>query len=207
MNNYYLDRVRVAINKFAGNTALCFKDRIYTYEELDSVTGRLAAYLKAEGIGAGDIVSVLIQRNEYLTLAPLGILRTGAAYQPLDPAYPTARIKTMIENAKSPLVIVEKACEHLLEGVSFGENRKKLYLEDIPFLPSQKEAIWDEVRGDDDFVILYTSGSTGEPKGIEITHRNIASLLDWFIEYYSVDETCRIGQHSSFVFDPAINVK
>ena len=200
----YLDRVRQAIGKFGSNTALCYKDRAYSYDELDSVTGRLAARLKAEGIGAGDIVSVLIRRNEYLTLAPLGILRAGAAYQPLDPAYPTARIKAMIENARSPLVIVEKSCEYLLEGVSFGKDRKKLYLEDIPFLPSEEEALWGNVRPDDDFVILYTSGSTGEPKGIEITHRNIASLLDWYIDYYSVDETCRVGQHSSFVFDPAI---
>ena len=200
----YLDRVRHAIGKFGSNTALCYKGRTYTYDELDSVTGRLAARLKEEGIGAGDIVSVLISRNEYLTLAPLGILRAGAAYQPLDPAHPTARIKAMIENAKSPLVIVEKACEHLLEGVSFGKDRKKLYLEDIPFLPSQEKALWGNVRPDDDFVILYTSGSTGVPKGIEITHRNIASLLDWYIDYYSVDETCRVGQHSSFVFDPAI---
>ncbi|MBR1627894.1 MAG: amino acid adenylation domain-containing protein, partial [Lachnospiraceae bacterium] len=204
MNNYYLERVRAALKKFAGNTALAFLDRIYTYEELDSVTGRLAAYLKAEGIGAGDIVSVLILRNEYLTIAPLGVLRAGATYQPLDPSHPPKRIRSMIENAGSPLVIVEKACEHLLDGISFGKNRKKLYLEDIPFLPSAEEAPWGEARPEDDFVILYTSGSTGEPKGIEITHRNIASLLDWFIDYYSVDETCRVGQHSSFVFDPAI---
>ena len=200
----YPDRIRSAIKSFGKNLALSFGDRRYSYNDLDSITGRLAAYLISQDIGCGDIVSVLISRNEYITIAPLGIIRSGAAYQPLDISHPTDRIRSMIENAGSQIVIVEKEYEHLLDDVNFGTDRKKLYIEDIPLLPEPEEGPWPYADPEDDFAILYTSGSTGEPKGIEITHRNIISLLDWYIDYYGVDENSRIGQHTSYVFDPAI---
>lgn len=203
-DSLFLDSFRRAVELNADKEALIYKKICFTYKELDELTNRIAGWLTTKGIGAGSVVSVLIPRCEYMTIAPLGILRSGAAYEPLDVSFPKNRIASMIEEADSACVIVSKEYDSLLTGVTFGDKRQKLYIEDIPSLPSCEEAYWPGLSEQDAFVILYTSGSTGTPKGIVLTHGNIASLLHWCISYYEVDNTCRVGQYANFAFDMSV---
>ena len=203
-NTLFLDGFRRAVERNPEKEALVYKNISFTYNELDDLTNRIAGWLKTNGIGSGSIVSVLIPRCEYMMIASLGILRSGAAYEPLDVSFPEKRIASMIEEADPDCVIVSKEYDSLLSGITFGDKRRKLYIEDIPSLPALKEKYWPELSGEDDFVILYTSGSTGTPKGIVLTHGNIASLLHWCIPYYGIDNNCRIGQYANFAFDMSI---
>ena len=194
-----------SMRAYGDMPALCCEEKSYKYKDVDRLSSQLAAYLRRLGLKKGDVVSVLVPRCEYMSIAPLGILRAGGAYQPLDPSYPAERLKFMIEDADAPVIIVSKALVHLIESVTGeGAKREILYMEDIPNLPEADEAIWEEAGGEDPFVILYTSGTTGVPKGIILTHGNIYSACKWHLDYYGVDANCRMGQHPSFVFDLAI---
>ncbi|MBQ7588662.1 MAG: amino acid adenylation domain-containing protein [Lachnospiraceae bacterium] len=199
-----LDLIRESIHRFENKEALNYVGRSYTYGELDRITGKLAAYLNKCGVGRGSVVSVLVPRNEYMSIASLGILRSGAAYQPLDASYPVERIDFMIENADTGFIITTHENGHLLSEDITGKNRRLLYVEDIVSLPDEDGYGWPDIMEQDLFVILYTSGSTGVPKGIMLTHGNILSFAKWYADYYEVDADCRMGQHPSYVFDLAI---
>ncbi len=194
-----------SVRAYEDMPALYYAEKKYTYGEIDKLSAKIAAFLRSKGLSKGDVVSVLVPRCEYMSIAPLGVLRAGGAYQPLDPSYPLERLKFMIEDADAPVIIVSKELAHLIEPVlASGKKREVLYMEDIPNLPDTDEKIWENVSDDDRFVILYTSGTTGVPKGIILTHGNIYSACKWHLDYYEVDANCRMGQHPSFVFDLAI---
>lgn len=178
-------------------TALVFRNKKFSYSELDDITERLAAYLQRQGVGKGDVVSILVPRCEYMLITALGVLKSGAAYQPLDAGYPFARISYMMEDAQSALVIVSKDWEHLLGDIT----TKRFYMEDIPDLERDENFAAPEIMAEDLFVLLYTSGSTGVPKGCMLEHKNLLSFAKWYVPYYEVDDTCRMAEHASFVFD------
>ena len=204
-NRSILPMIKDSMSAYKDRTALCFLDKTYTYEELDRMSLRIATFLKSRGVKKGDVISVLVPRCEYMTITALGILRAGAAYQPLDASHPADRIRFMIEDADAPVVIVSKKLAHLTE--TSGDAKKErifLYMEDIPYLPVPQNDIWENTGKDDPFIILYTSGTTGVPKGMILTHGNIFSACRWHLKFYEVDEECRMGQHPSFVFDLAI---
>ncbi len=195
---------RESVKKFPGNTALKFKDQVYSYKELDELTDRLAFYLMQKGIGRGNVVAVLIPRNEYMTITALGILKSGASYEPLDVSFPAVRIGMMIREAKAGAVIVSKEYEKLLREADPLSERSVIYMEDIKDLPLPDKASFPQVKGEDDFVILYTSGSTGKAKAVVLTHKNIAALIEDIDILYDPDENCRMAQFASFCFDMSI---
>ena len=180
----------------SDNTAVVHLDKSYTYKEVDEITERIGAYISSLGIGREDVVSVLIPRCEYMVLASLGVLKSGAAYQPLDPSYPTERLEFMMQDADAKLLIADKA---LLERVPSYKG-KVLLLDDIPALPSG-EKISTNPNPEDLFIMLYTSGSTGTPKGCMLEHRNIVSFCNWYRDYYNLTPHSRVAAYASYGFD------
>jgi amino acid adenylation domain-containing protein/non-ribosomal peptide synthase protein (TIGR01720 family) len=137
-----------------GDVALVAGDATLTFGELDRRARAVAASIDA---GPGDIVAVLMERSLDQVVAQLGILKTGAAYLPLDPAYPPKRLSLMLDDARPKAVISS--------------------LEDLP--PPQQSSRDAAVTGEDLAYVIYTSGSTGTPKGVAVTHGNLANLLGW----------------------------
>ena len=182
--------------KMPENTAVIFKDRILSYREVDEISERIAAFLKKKGIGREDVVSVLIPRSEYIALASLGILKSGAAYQPLDPGYPTERLEFMLSDAKAKLLIADR---DLLDRVP-GYAGEVLCLDEIPSLPAA-ERIEEDPKPEDAFIVLYTSGSTGTPKGVVLEHQNLCNFCNWYREYYSLTPESRVAAYASYGFD------
>lgn len=191
-----LNQIQRKMKQFPSYPALIFQDKTYTYCQLEDITNRLAAFLVKKGIGKGNIVSILIPRCEYIVIAALGVLKSGAAYQPLDFDYPYKRLSYMIRDAQSSLIIVAKEMEKKLTEIPI----EKLYMEDIDFLPKE-EYFLPKMNSNDLFVLLYTSGSTGVPKGCMLTHGNLSSFCKWYLAYYKADETCHMAEYASFVFD------
>lgn len=182
--------------KFPDRPAVVCQDKSYTYRELDELSEKVGAYLKKFGIGKEDVVSVLIPRCEYMPVASLGVLKAGAAYQPLDPSYPTERLEFMMNDAKAKLLIADKA---LLNRVPDYQG-ETLFIEDISSLPKcEKNGLVPSP--DDLFIMLYTSGTTGIPKGCMLEHRNIVAFCQWYKSRFGLTQESKVAAYASYGFD------
>ncbi|MBQ7599738.1 MAG: amino acid adenylation domain-containing protein [Clostridia bacterium] len=181
---------------FPERTAVFAGGRAYTYRETDRITDALASKLREAGIGRGSVVSVLVRRNAFMPLASLGVLKSGAAYQPLDPGYPVTRLGFMVRDASSSLLIADR---DLGDKMDFWKG-PVLFTDEIMSLPD-KDPFDAGIRPDDTFILLYTSGTTGTPKGIMLSHGNVSDFAQWGRRYFGLDENDRCLSYASYGFD------
>ena len=179
--------------------AVVFKDKQYTYRQIDEISDRMAAYIASKGLGKEDVVSILIPRSEWMAIAPLGVLKAGCAYQPLDPTYPKERLNFMMQDANVRLLIADEDLCSLTDEYQ-GEI---LLTKDIFALPVML-APEVTVTPDNLFIMLYTSGSTGVPKGCQLEHKNIVAFCHWYQSYYDLHVGDKIATYASFGFDASM---
>ncbi|CAL9585230.1 D-alanine--D-alanyl carrier protein ligase [Streptomyces sp. enrichment culture] len=157
--------------------AVLFGQTQVTYGELVRRSTRLAARLARQGAGPGTLVGVYLHRTENLLTGLLAVLRTGAAYVPLDPLYPRERIRYMIEDSEAVLVLTESA----LAGDLAEDCPAPLLRLDVPdpvgTTPAPTGTVPDRATADSPAYVIYTSGSTGRPKGVRVGHRALTNLL------------------------------
>ena len=153
--------------------ALTFGDRSMTYRDLDEASNRLAHLLARHGAAPGDCVALLFPRSADAIVAILAVLKTGAAYLPIDPLFPEARIEFMLADA-GPIAAVTTA------GFVDRFNGHDLLVIDVddPAVELQPHTGLPVPAADDIAYLIYTSGTTGVPKGVGITHHNLAQHLD-----------------------------
>ncbi len=178
------------------NIAVIYRDKKYSYKETALLTDTIAAELNRRGLAGGDVVSIMIPRSEWMVLASLGVLKAGCAYQPLDSSYPEERLNFMIRDANAKLLITTEELRALV-GEYEGEV---LYIEDIEKLrlPVRQNHMG---KPEDLFTLLYTSGSTGVPKGVRLTHSNLVCFIDWYIRFYDLQPGDCVGAYASYGFD------
>jgi amino acid adenylation domain-containing protein/thioester reductase-like protein len=178
------------------NIAVVFRDKQYTYAEVDEISNRIAAYISSMGLGAEDVVSVLIPRCEWMVIASLGVLKSGCAYQPLDPSYPKERLNFMMQDANANLLIADASLRSLVEDYQ-GEV---LLTEDIKNLPDTTVTL-PAILPEQLFILLYTSGSTGLPKGCQLTHGNLVAFCHWYHQFYHLKPEHHVAAYASYGFD------
>ena len=148
--------------------------RSVRYRELESEANRIAHLLTAQGVKPGDLVGLAIERGIAMLASLLGILKAGAGYIPLDPAFPQARLQHMLDDGRPSAVLTTQALADalLLQG-------QRVVLLDAGALVAQPDTR-PNLAGDPEATayVIYTSGSTGTPKGVEIPHRAVANFLD-----------------------------
>lgn len=159
---------------YPRKTALISNGRHVSYEELIQAANQLARSLQSKGIRTGDVVGVLLDRSPELLISLLAILKAGAAYVPIDPAYPQDRIAFMLNDSSAKLVLTSKKYAGRL-----NHQAQEVLVDQA--LAESKELSTDPPTvlgaGTDLAYILYTSGSTGLPKGVQVEHRNLVNLL------------------------------
>ena len=149
-------------------------EREISYAELDRASAATAAGLLARGVGQGSLVGICMPRSIDMLVAVLAVLRSGAAYVPLDPVFPGERLQWMAEHSRLETVIAADATG-LPGGIVNG--RRVLTLDELARDSNDGVAAPPPVAADDLAYVLYTSGSTGKPKGVRILHRNLANFL------------------------------
>ena len=179
--------------------AIASADGDTTYAELDRRSAGIAAALRERGIGRGDRVGLVAGRSPAAIAAVWGILRSGAAYLPIDASYPDARITQILAAASAPVCLLEQAStdRSLLPPGCVGVS-----LDD---LPGAAPPGWQHIDGQvgDLACVIYTSGSTGEPKGVEIEHRSLVNYVRWVTREAGIDASTRMPLIASISFDMA----
>ncbi len=161
-----------------------------TYSELEQRSTRLARYLQDRGVGADTPVALCIERSASLLVGILGILKAGAAYLPIDPLLPEARIRYMLSDARVHIAITQRSLAQRLEPYGV----EVLCLDSSPVLDTQNAAALESpaMAGNLAYV-MYTSGSTGQPKGVMISHRNIVNF------FHAMDERIPCGPQDTLL--------
>lgn len=172
-----------------------------TYGELDARAGRLAALLRSQGVGPEKLVGICLERSFDQIVAILAVWKARGAILPMDPAWPDARLRMIVEDAACGLVIGSDDVAARLG------NRGPVVIQ--PGISADQTNPVDHgpaVAGDADLLayVIYTSGSTGVPKGVEITHANLASLIAWHVAAFDVTPADRASHLAGLGFDAAI---
>ncbi|MFD9733339.1 amino acid adenylation domain-containing protein [Umezawaea sp. NPDC059074] len=173
-----------------GRTAV-LGDSPMTYAELDVRADRVAAGLRATGVGRDDRVAVLLDRGRPLLVALLGILKAGAAYVPLDRGYPEDRLRFMLADSGAKVVLVD--------GPTSFDGPLVRQVDDLT-------GACDGVATDAGGLayVIYTSGSTGRPKGVAVEHRSVVNRLEWMQRRYPLDERDVLLQKTPVSFDVSV---
>ncbi|WP_280423678.1 non-ribosomal peptide synthetase [Nocardia carnea] len=160
-----------------ADPALTFGDETIGYRELDRRSDLLARRIGAAGAGRGDHVAIALPRSAELVIAVLAVLKTGAAYVPVDPADPAERVRSILEDCAPALILTTTQVSVPSVDVAvlcFDEEPAA----ELPPVPARA------ARPEDTAYVIYTSGSTGKPKGVVVTHANVAQLFtaaeQWF---------------------------
>jgi amino acid adenylation domain-containing protein len=165
--------IEAQMHRVRQNVAAECGGKTITYAELDRSSRALALALARRGIGRGKLVGICVPRSLEMLIAVVGVLRSGAAYVPLDPTFPAERLRYMAEHSGLQHVLVTDA-ELLPQEVA--SNRLLLDVTELLKEPEEQTAL-PMVGSENLAYVLYTSGSTGKPKGVGITHRNLVNFL------------------------------
>ena len=180
-------------------TALVAPCGTLTYAELDAQARRVAAWLRARGVGQEDLVGICLERSFDQLAVALGVWKAGAAYLPLDPSWPDGRLQMIVEEAACKLVVGREDTAARVPGsatpiVALDWNDLTDDGADV-VAPNNPDAL---------AYVIYTSGTTGKPKGVEVTHANLSWLIAWHNEAFGVTAADRGSHLAGLGFDASV---
>jgi len=190
------------VSELPGELALAAADESLTFAELNRRANQLAALLRDRGAVAGSIVGLCLPRTSDLVVAMLAALKSGAAYLPLDPSHPPARVAGIIADAEPVAVLTHVATTAALADATAP----------VLVLDRMRGELADQPAGDpppgsgpgDISYVIYTSGTTGQPKGVLTTHRSLVNFTDSIRDLFEVTPRDRILGFASATFDVSL---
>ena len=201
-----------------------------SYEQIDAQSNQLARHLIAQGVGSEHIVAVLLDRSPQMIMAMLAVLKAGAAYLPLDPELPLARLHFMMTDSNSQMLVTSNARRKLLlpsiePGTQFNTDTTALQtlvaqgqlkvveldnpseaklIQSLPTITIASEERLHTLTSDHLAYLIYTSGSTGTPKGAGNTHQAVVNRLLWMQDTMQLSSQDRVLQKTAIGFDVAV---
>jgi len=184
-----VDLFEEQVKKTPNNIAVVFEGKQLTYKELNEQSNQLSQYLRdIYTIQPDDLIGIKLDRSEQLLAAIFGILKSGAAYVPIDVNYPQERINYIEKDSNCKVVIDEKELE------KFKAVKNKYTTKNLQKITNPNHLAY----------VIYTSGTTGNPKGVMVEHRNVSNLISWFSEKFDISESTVSLQLTDISFDPSI---
>jgi amino acid adenylation domain-containing protein len=215
------DWVSAQAQRSPDSVAVVLRDQTLTYGELDQLSNRLARLLKSAGCQKGDRVAFAIPKSPTALVAVIGILKADCIHVPIDTASPAARVAKILQSSDPRCILAVEATSKLLnELIALRPDEQLPGVGWMDGLPKDHEGVTSIFnRADlescssaplacqnssaDIAHILYTSGSTGDPKGVVITHANIIHFVEWATRYFRMDSSDRVSGHPPLHFDLA----
>ena len=189
------------VERDPDHPALFFQGETVSYRELDRRAGRVAGRLRAHGLGREALVGVMTDRTPDMVYAMLGILKAGAAYVPIDPDYPSARIQYLLEDSQCGVLLTDRDPSGELRFDGRIERIGALVAAPAPAAPAPAAE-----RGPRDLAyVIYTSGSTGRPKGAMVEHRGIVNFIGFYRDKFGITPRDRIVQFASISFAASVS--
>lgn len=193
------------VERTPDQVAIVHGEQRWTYRELNASANAVARVL-AERVACGEmpgIVGLLTNPSLEMFSGILGVLKSGQAYLPIDPAYPAQRIEYMLQDSGARILLTQSALvgqaaafsgEILCLDTEFGDRSAELLLAEVGHKPQPTDLAY----------VIYTSGSTGEPKGVMIAHRSLVNLTTWHNRYYGVTAADKVTKYAGVGFDASV---
>jgi amino acid adenylation domain-containing protein/thioester reductase-like protein len=195
-----LDYVDERVASIPDAPAVASRQETLTYGELARQSDAVAAYLQDQGIGPGSLVPILSTRTAEFVIGLLGIVKTGAAYVPIDQTYPQGRKDYIIGQTGSPLVLTTETISPDVPATArhgAGIATLRRLPSSARFVPKRRPSPSDPIY------VIFTSGTTGVPKGVIIEHRSVAGIMHWHNAHFGVDASSRTTLIAALGFDVA----
>jgi amino acid adenylation domain-containing protein len=179
--------------------ALCHDGVAVTYQELDTKATSLAGALRSAGVASSSLVGICMEQSIDFVVGVLGIIKCGAAYVPLDPSSPPARLEFMVDDAALSCIVTSFRYKRQL-----STKVPTLLIDDLGHVPPAADLATIELKPEDLAYVMYTSGTTGQPKGVEITHGGLANLAQWCERAFQIVPADRTTLFAPVGFDAAV---
>ncbi len=198
INKWFENIVRM----YEDSVAISYNKKSLSYSELNFKANQLANYLIDKEIGREDIIGICIGKSFEMVTASLAVLKTGAAFVPLDPDYPEERLNYIVDDAKIKLLLTVGDNDKIFKN----KNIKIINLDTLKNKIDEKKKSNPDIEINDENLayVIYTSGSTGKPKGVMLQHKGFCNLIKRMHEDFKVTENSNVLQFASYSFDASV---
>ncbi|WP_144716282.1 condensation domain-containing protein [Flavobacterium anhuiense] len=198
-----MDLFEEQVQRTPDAVAVVYDGEELSYRELNERSNQLGRYLRDQGVQADTLVGICLERSLEMLVGILGILKSGAAYVPIDPDYPQDRISYMVGDAGMKQVLSSSSSHKVLE--QYGDLSVVLLDTDLGRMSNYStENLSVAVRPSDLAYVIYTSGSTGRPKGVMIEHNTVVNLITSQSHTFNIDSGDVVLQFSNYAFDASV---
>lgn len=202
VHNYTHELFEEQVLKYGTKNAIICNGQNWTYAELNNMANKIANYLLEKNVKENDIVGLCINRSFFMLASVFGILKSGAAYLPLDPSFPKDRLAYMLEDSGAKILITEQKLNDFL----FESNVEKLIIDasvsEIEEFSDFKPNV--SITPDSLCYIIYTSGSTGKPKGVKVHHKAVVNFIESMASKPGISSNDKLLAVTTLSFDISV---
>lgn len=182
--------------KTPDNIAVKYENQVISYRQLDDMSNALARHIKNKGVAVGDNVVIVMNRGIEMMIAIYAVLKSGAAYVPIDKMYPLERAKYIVEDVNASLIIAD-------DDITWSFIKNVLFVSELKSIANNSNNVSFKNLSTDNSLsyIIYTSGTTGRPKGVMVEHRNVQNCMEWMKDELQITASDVFLQKTNYAFD------
>lgn len=200
-------RLYKVFEKYGSETAIEYKGKQFTYDEVDTKSNNIANFIISNNIAKGTFIGIIVEDKSELITTIIGVLKACCVFVPLDPTYPLKRLEAMISGTEVRYIFADRTTKSIMEGLS-NQNKEKINIFDLGKVSDETRELKkqgepeDRSEPDDAIYAYFTSGSTGKPKAIIGRNKSLLHFIEWEIETFNIDNNFKVSQFTPQCHDP-----